>query len=61
MSKPAPGHGVYPHLLRGLAVTRPNQAWGMDITYIRMARWMQPNSMPSRCSPAPEMIAKYRI
>ena len=37
-SKPAPGHKVYPYLLRTLAVTRPNQVWAMDITYIPMAR-----------------------
>ena len=37
-SKPAPGHTIYPYLLRNLAVTRPNQAWAMDITYIPMAR-----------------------
>ena len=37
-SKPAPGHKVYPSLLRKLAVTRPNQVWAMDITYIPMAR-----------------------
>ena len=37
-SKPAPGHKIYPYLLRGLPVTRPNQAWAMDITYIPMAR-----------------------
>ena len=37
-SKPAPGHKVYPYLLRKLAVTRPNQVWAMDITYIPMAR-----------------------
>ncbi len=36
-SKPAPGHAVYPYLLRGLAITRPNQVWGSDITYIRTA------------------------
>src|SRR5271163_2202551 len=30
-SKPAPGHRIYPYLLRGLAVTRPNQVWAMDI------------------------------
>src|SRR5471032_562894 len=36
--KPAPGHKIYPYLLRGLAVTRPNQVWAMDITYIPMAR-----------------------
>ena len=37
-SKPAPGNKIYPYLLRGLAITRPNQAWAMDITYIPMAR-----------------------
>ena len=37
-SKPAPGHRIYPYLLRGLEVTRPNQAWAMDIPYIPMAR-----------------------
>ncbi len=37
-SKPAPGHKIYPYLLRKLAVTRPNQVWAMDITYVPMAR-----------------------
>lgn len=37
-SKPAPGHRIYPYLLRDLGVTRPNQVWAMDITYIPMAR-----------------------
>ena len=37
-SKPAPGHKIYPYLLRKLAVTRPDQVWAMDITYIPMAR-----------------------
>ena len=36
--KPAPGHKIYPYLLRKLLVTRPNQVWAMDITYIPMAR-----------------------
>jgi putative transposase len=36
-SKPAPGHKIYPYLLRDLAVTRSNQAWAMDITYVPMA------------------------
>ena len=35
-SKPAPGHKIYPYLLRDLAVTRSNQAWAMDITYVPM-------------------------
>ena len=37
-SKPAPGHKIYPYLLRNLAIVRPNQVWAMDITYIPMAR-----------------------
>jgi putative transposase len=37
-SKPAPGHKIYPYLLRGLPVERPNQVWAMDITYVPMAR-----------------------
>jgi putative transposase len=37
-SKPEPGHKIYPYLLRGLEITRPNQVWAMDITYIPMAR-----------------------
>src|SRR4051794_39608784 len=37
-SKPAPGHKIYPYLLRDLPVTRPNQVWAMDITYVPMAR-----------------------
>ncbi|MGY4398794.1 transposase InsO family protein [Sphingomonas sp. UYAg733] len=37
-SKPAPGHKIYPYLLRKLEVTRPNQVWATDITYIPMAR-----------------------
>jgi putative transposase len=37
-SQPEPGHKIYPYLLRGTAITRPNQVWAMDITYIPMAR-----------------------
>lgn len=37
-SKSAPGHKVYPYLLRKLAITRPNQVWATDISYIPMAR-----------------------
>jgi putative transposase len=37
-TKPEPGHKIYPYLLRGVQVTRPNQVWAMDITYITMAR-----------------------
>jgi len=37
-SKPAPGHKIYPYLLRGTKVEKPNQVWATDITYIPMAR-----------------------
>ena len=37
-SKPMPGHKIYPYLLRGMTIDRPNQVWAMDITYIPMAR-----------------------
>jgi len=37
-SQPAPGHKIYPYLLSGMKITRPNQVWASDITYIPMAR-----------------------
>src|SRR3954447_2105687 len=37
-SKPAPGHTIYPYLLRDLAIERPNQVWAADITYIPIGR-----------------------
>ncbi len=37
-TKPEPGHKIYPYLLRGMEVVRPNQVWTMDITYIPMAK-----------------------
>jgi len=37
-SKPAPGHKIYPYLLRGLKIERPNHVWCADITYIPMGR-----------------------
>ena len=37
-SRPHPDHRVYPYLLRGLTIGRPNQVWAADITYIPMAR-----------------------
>ena len=50
-SKPAPGHRIYPYLLRKLPVTRPNQVWAMDITYIPMARGF----IYTRVTPEPEI------
>jgi putative transposase len=37
-TKPAPGHKIFPYLLRGLAIDRPNQVWCADITYIPIGR-----------------------
>ena len=37
-SKPAPGHKIYPYLLRGVKIERVDQVWATDITYIPMAR-----------------------
>ena len=37
-SKAAPGHKIYPYLLRGVAITQPNHVWACDITYIPMAQ-----------------------
>ena len=37
-SKKHPAHKIYPYLLKGLAINRPNQVWCADITYIRMER-----------------------
>ena len=36
--KPHPDHQVYPYLLRGMAIDRPNQVWSADITFIPMPR-----------------------
>jgi len=37
LSQPSVGHKPYPYLLNGVAITRVNQVWSTDITYIRMA------------------------
>jgi len=36
LSRPAPGHEIYPYLLRGVLIERPNQVWSTDITYLPM-------------------------
>lgn len=38
LSQPGAGHQIYPYLLRGVKIERPNQVWSTDITYIRLAR-----------------------
>ncbi len=41
LSKRRSDHKIYPYLLRGLVITEPNQVWGIDITYIRLAKgWL---------------------
>jgi putative transposase len=37
LSQPGEGHKIYPYLLEGVPITRVNQVWSTDITYIRMA------------------------
>jgi hypothetical protein len=58
-SNPHPTHKVYPYLLRGVAITRPDQVWSADITYIRLAHgfaylvaimdWYSVGSWPGGC------------
>lgn len=38
LSKPFKGHKIYPYLLRGKSIVKPNEVWSTDITYIRLAR-----------------------
>jgi putative transposase len=46
-----PDHHVYPYLLRGVTITRPNQVWATDITYIRLLRgWMYLVAILDWCS-----------
>jgi putative transposase len=41
LSKRSGEHKLYPYLLRGLAISRPNQVWGIDVTYIQLwGGWM---------------------
>jgi putative transposase len=37
-TKPAPGHKIFPYLLRGMVIDRPNQVWCADITYVPIGR-----------------------
>jgi putative transposase len=36
LSRPVPGHEIYPYLLRGVFIERPNQVWSTEITYVPM-------------------------
>lgn len=38
LSRPNPAHRIYPYLLKGVEIVRPNQVWSVDITYIRLGR-----------------------
>jgi putative transposase len=41
LSRPGPGHRIYPYLLRNVAIVRPDQVWSSDITFVPMPRgWM---------------------
>ncbi len=36
LSLSGPGHRIFPYLLKGLRIDKPNQVWGIDITFIRL-------------------------
>lgn len=41
LSRPAPGHQIYPYLLRHVTASYPNHVWGLDITYVKLQRgWL---------------------
>jgi putative transposase len=71
-TKPEPGHKIYPYLVRGMEVTRPNHVWAVDITYIPMARgfvylavvldWFSRRVLSSGCrSPWKRRFASRRL
>src|SRR5215207_6874432 len=54
-TKPEPGHKIYPYLLRGIEITRPNQVWAMDVTPAfagagSTSRWHAASSIWRSCS-----------
>ena len=57
-TKPEPGHKIYPYLLRGVEITRPNQVWAMDITYIPMARFRLSGSCARLVQPSRAVMAR---
>ena len=52
-----PDNKVYPYLLRGLIVARPNQVWCADITYIPMAKGLLPGGGNGLVQPAGSVVA----
>ena len=52
-SKPASGHKIYPYLLRGMTVDRPDQAWAMDITLRPDGSWLRLSGRRGRLVLAP--------
>ena len=56
-SKAAPGHKIYPYLLRGAAVERPNQVWAMDVTYPDGTRLRLPRGRRGLVYPAGSGLA----
>ncbi len=58
-SKRHPAHTVYPYLLRGLTIDRPNQVWAKDLTYIPMARGFVYLKAYDSVSHARESLGRY--
>ena len=48
-----PGHKIYPYLLRGMEIVRPNQVWAMDITYLPMREGLRLPRRGARLGHAP--------
>jgi putative transposase len=55
-TKPEPGHNIYPYLLCGMEITRPNEVWAMDITYIPMAAWLRVSRCRARLGDPPGTV-----
>lgn len=53
-TKPAPGHKIFPYLLRDVVIDRPNQVWTADIIYIPIGRGCRPGRRAFLC-PSPLM------